>query len=228
MSSTGSVGFTHRQPWHPRPGPRTLSLTFDDGPDPTWTPRILQQLQRCHAAATFFMVGERVLAEPDLAHRVRAGGHHIQLHCHRHIRHTELTEVELQHDSESALAALERISVRPRLWRAPWGVCTDASHRVAERLGLQLVRWSIDTHDWRGDEPQTMLDHARSQLADSGVVLMHDALGPGARRTGCQNTLALLPQLVAAARAHGLLLAPMGHRADYHPATGQPTTGAVA
>jgi peptidoglycan-N-acetylglucosamine deacetylase len=190
--------------------PRALSLTFDDGPDPTWTPQILRQLQRCDAAATFFMVGERVLAEPDLAHRVLAGGHDIQLHCHRHIRHTELTEAQLQHDSESAIAALESVGVRPRLWRAPWGVCTEATHRVAKRLGLQLVRWSIDTHDWRGDEPQEMLDHARSRLADGGAVLMHDALGPGARRAGAQNTLALLPALTAAARACGLLLAAMG------------------
>ncbi|HEY3829915.1 MAG TPA: polysaccharide deacetylase family protein [Solirubrobacteraceae bacterium] len=209
--------------------PSTLSLTFDDGPDPTWTPLVLEQLQRCHIAATFFMVGERVLAEPVLARKVLAAGHDIQLHCHRHVRHTELTEAELQDDSESALAALERVGVHPRLWRAPWGVCTDASHRVAERLGLQLVRWSIDTHDWRGDEPQAMLDHARLQLADGGAVLMHDALGPGARRAGCQNTLALLPQLAAAARAHGLLLTPIGYRPYCRPpAIGQPTTGVAA
>ncbi len=155
------------------------------------------------------MVGERVLAEPHLARGVRAAGHDIQLHCHRHIRHTELTEAELRHDSESALAALESVGVRARLWRAPWGVCTDATHRVAERLGLRLVRWSIDTHDWRGDEPQAMLDHTRHRLPDGGAVLMHDALGPGARRAGCENTLALLPALAAAARAYGLALAPM-------------------
>jgi peptidoglycan/xylan/chitin deacetylase (PgdA/CDA1 family) len=73
------------------------------------------------------------------------------------------------------------------------------------------VRWSIDTHDWRDDEPRAMLDDARPQLANGGVVLMHDALGPGAMRAGCENTLELLPQLAAAARAHGLLLAPMSN-----------------
>jgi peptidoglycan/xylan/chitin deacetylase (PgdA/CDA1 family) len=229
VSSTAPAGFARRRLGHPHDVPRALSLTFDDGPDPTWTPQIVEQLQRCHVAATFFMVGERVLAEPVLARKVLAAGHDIQLHCHRHVRHTELTEAELQHDSESALAALESVGVHPWLWRAPWGVCTDASHRVAERLGLQLMRWSIDTHDWRGDEPQTMLDHARSQLVDGGAVLMHDGLGPGARRAGCQNTLALLAQLTALARAHDLLLAPMGYRADRRPpATGQRTTGAPA
>ena len=229
MSSTASAGFARRQLGPPRNVPRALSLTFDDGPDPTWTPLILEQLQRCYVAATFFMVGERVLTEPVLVRKVLAAGHDIQLHCHRHVRHTELTEAELQHDGESALAALESVGVHPRLWRAPWGVCTDASHRVAERLGLQLVRWSIDTHDWRGDEPQAMLNHARSQLADGGTVLMHDALGPGARRAGCQNTFALLPALAAAVRAHGLLLAPMGYRTHCRPPkTCQPTTGAPA
>jgi peptidoglycan-N-acetylglucosamine deacetylase len=193
-----------------RTAPRALSLTFDDGPDAIWTPRILRELERCQVAATFFMVGERVLAQPVLAEEVLAAGHEIQLHCHRHIRHTDLTEAELRHDSETALAALESVGVRPRLWRTPWGVCTDASHRVAARLGLQLVRWSIDTHDWRGDEPRAMLDHARPQLATGGAILMHDALGPGARRAGCKNTVALLAALTAAAHAAGLLLAPLG------------------
>ena len=229
MNGTAPAGAARRQLGRSRNASRALSLTFDDGPDPTWTPQILHQLQRCSAAATFFMVGERILAQPDLVRKVSAAGHDVQLHCHRHVRHTQLTEAELQHDSESALAALESVGVRPRLWRAPWGVCTDATHRVARRLGLQLVRWSIDTHDWRGDEPQAMLDHARSRLADGGAVLMHDALGPGARRAGCHNTLALLPLLAAAARPHDLPLALMGHRTHVRPpVAGQSTPGGAA
>lgn len=191
------------------PQPRPLSLTFDDGPDPRWTPLVLEQLARCQATATFFMVGERALAHPDLARAVLAAGHDIQLHCHRHIRHTELSEDELTLDTESALAALAGAGVHPRLWRTPWGICTGASVSVARRLGLQLVRWSIDTHDWRGDAPQAMLRHASSRLADGGAVLMHDALGPGAQRSGCENTIRLLPGLTAAARRHQLSLAPM-------------------
>lgn len=189
--------------------PRRLSLTFDDGPDPRWTPLVLEQLACCQVAATFFMVGERVLAHPELVETVLAAGHEVQLHCHRHVRHSELTEAELALDTESALAALAAVGAGPWLWRAPWGVCTDASVRVADRLGLALVRWSIDTHDWRGDPSQRMLSHVHPQLAGGGAVLMHDAIGPGARRTGCKNTIELLPPLTAAARAHGLLLAPM-------------------
>lgn len=188
---------------------RVLNLTFDDGPDPTWTPLVLERLARCEVTATFFMVGERVLVRPGVARAVLALGHDVQLHCNRHVRHTELDEAELQLDTEAAIATLATVGVRPCLWRPPWGVCTKASVRVAERLGLRLVRWSIDTHDWRGDAPQAMLASARSRLARGGSVLMHDALGPGARRCGAQNTLALLPALTAAARAGGLRVAPM-------------------
>ena len=203
------TGFASTPPSHSRHVPRTLNLTFDDGPDRTWTPLLLEQLRRCRVSATFFMVGERVLAYPDLPRQVLAAGHHIQLHCHRHIRHTELTEPELLHDSESALAAFADLGIHPRLWRAPWGVQTEASHRVAERLGLRLVRWSIDTHDWRGDDPAAMLARVRPRLHHGGSVLMHDALGPGATRAGCHTTIALVPALVAAARVRALVLAPM-------------------
>jgi peptidoglycan/xylan/chitin deacetylase (PgdA/CDA1 family) len=209
VSSALRTGFALARPGHNRHVPSMLNLTFDDGPDETWTPRVLDELSRCGARATFFMVGERVLARPDLARMVLAAGHDVQLHCHRHLRHTQLSERELRHDTEMGLAALAGVNVRPTLWRAPWGVCTDASARVAERFALRLVGWAIDTHDWRGDEPRTMLARAQGELARGGSVLMHDALGPGARRAGCENTIALLSVLTASAREHGLTVAPL-------------------
>jgi peptidoglycan/xylan/chitin deacetylase (PgdA/CDA1 family) len=189
-----------------------LHLTFDDGPDARWTPRVLAELERCGARASFFMVGERALEEPDLVRTVLAAGHSVELHCHRHVRHTELSERELERDTELGLCALEHGGARPVLWRAPWGLCSDASGRVAQKFGLRLVGWSIDTHDWRGDEPQSMLVHVRERLADGRTVLLHDALGPGALRRDCANTTALLPGLIAAARERGLEPVPINDR----------------
>ncbi len=191
----------------------SLHLTFDDGPDPTWTARVLEELDRCEARATFFMVGERVLERPDLAGMVLAAGHGVELHCHRHVRHTELGERELVRDTELGLDTLRSVGARPALWRAPWGFCSDASVSVAERFGLQLVGWSIDTHDWRGDDPGAMLAHARRRLADGDTVLMHDGLGPGALRRDCSNTVTLLAGLTAAARERGLTPVPMNDSA---------------
>jgi peptidoglycan/xylan/chitin deacetylase (PgdA/CDA1 family) len=189
-----------------------LSLTFDDGPDPRWTSRVLDALDRCGARATFFMVGVRILAAPAAARAVLAAGHEVQLHCHRHVRHTDLDEAEIERDTRAALAVLAGIGVRPTQWRTPWGVETAASARVARAHGLSLVRWTLDTHDWRGDRPEAMLANARPLLVDGDVVLMHDALGPGALRGDCENTVELVEGLVTAARNEGIGVGPLSLR----------------
>ena len=191
----------------PSPGP--LSLTFDDGPDERWTPEVLCALSRCGARATFFMLGERVLAHPAAARAVVAAGHDVQLHGHRHLRHSELDELELERDTRRALEALAAVGVAPTHWRTPWGVRSAATQTVAARHALTLVDWTIDTHDWRGDLASTMFARARPQLTAGAVVLMHDALGPGALRSGCQNTVELIEPLVVAARGLGLRVTPI-------------------
>ena len=186
--------------------PGTLSLTFDDGPDRVWTRRVMSALRRHEVRGTFFMIGERVLAEPLLAREVLEQGHEIQLHCHRHVRHTEMSGSEIERDAWDALAALAEIGIEPTGWRTPWGVVTEDSEAVAARLGLRLTRWDHDTHDWRGDSPARMMAALEPRLSLGGSVLMHDGLGPGATRRGCSNTVELLDLLTDAARAAGLSL----------------------
>lgn len=192
------------------PKQKTLSLTFDDGPDIQWTTRVLETLSRVGARVTLFMVGERVRSAPEVALAALEAGHEIQLHCERHLRHSALSEAEVERDTCAGLASLATVGVRPTLWRTPWGVRTPASERVARSHDLRLVDWTIDTHDWRGDSPAAMLAAARPLLADRAIVLMHDALGPGALRNGCDNTLELIEPLLAAARGGGFAVAPVG------------------
>jgi peptidoglycan-N-acetylglucosamine deacetylase len=192
-----------------------LILTFDDGPERWWTARVLDELDRCGVRATFFLVGERVLDAPELAREAVERGHDVQLHCHRHIRHSELTERELERDTECALRVLARVGVHPTCWRTPWGEVGAATRRVAAMHGLQLVGWTIDTHDWRGDSTRAMLERAGVELREAAaidgatelVVLMHDGLGPGARRRGCHETVKLIAPLIGQARACDLRIA---------------------
>jgi peptidoglycan-N-acetylglucosamine deacetylase len=165
---------------------------------------VLEQLERCRARATFFVLGERVERTPAVVRAAVEAGHEVQLHGYRHLRHSGLAEEEIELDARAALGALAQVGVRPTRWRAPWGIATPASERVAARHRLTLVHWSIDTHDWRGDPAPAMLARARGQLAPGALVLMHDGLGPGALRSGCENTVELLAPLIAAARARGL------------------------
>jgi peptidoglycan-N-acetylglucosamine deacetylase len=165
---------------------------------------VLGELERCRARATFFVLGERVEATPHVVRAAVDAGHEVQLHGYRHLRHSQLSEQEIELDTRAALDVLTQVGVRPTRWRTPWGITTPASERVAERHGLTLVHWTIDTHDWRGDPAPAMLARARHQLAPGAVVLMHDGPGPGAMRSGCENTVELLAPLIVTARARGL------------------------
>lgn len=185
------------------------ALTFDDGPDAVWTPRVLGRLGREQARATFFVMAHRALAHRRLIRRMLREGHDVQLHCARHLRHTELTVGELGRDTDLALRALRRLGVTPRLWRPPWGVATPATHRLAAARHLALVGWSADTHDWRGDTAADMHRRVRNLLRPGSVVLMHDGLGPGARRVACRETVELIPRLLETMRSRGLHPAPL-------------------
>jgi peptidoglycan/xylan/chitin deacetylase (PgdA/CDA1 family) len=184
-------------------------LTFDDGPDPDWTPRVLAELARCDVRATFFVLASRVREAPALVREMVGGGHEVELHGDRHRRHTTLSLREIELDTRTALSVLGELGINPRRWRTPWGVCTPASEQVASQHGLELVGWTVDTHDWRGDSSRTMLPRARAQLEDGGVVLMHDALGPGASRAGCAATVELIGPLTRAARQRALRPVPL-------------------
>ena len=183
--------------------PPPIALTFDDGPDPVWTPRVLDALAATSARATFFVISARATDHPDLVEELLRAGHEVELHCHRHLRHTECARSEIERDTDTALATLGCLGLRPRWWRVPWGMEAPWSPEVAEARGLELVGWSIDTHDWRGDRADAMLAAAHDGLGPGGVVLMHDAIGPGAKRDGCDETVELIPPLVEAIRAGG-------------------------
>lgn len=190
-------------------GAGACALTFDDGPDPIWTPLVLDCLQRHSARATFFVIAERAQRHAGLVVRMREEGHDVELHCASHIRHSDMSEVAVSRDAEEGLRTLRRLRVQAARWRTPWGVVTPATRRVAARLGLAIVGWNLDSHDWRGDSAIDMHASIVDGLCSNAVVLMHDGLGPGARRAGCENTVQLIPRLLATMRANSLRALPV-------------------
>ncbi|MGH2936846.1 MAG: polysaccharide deacetylase family protein [Solirubrobacterales bacterium] len=184
----------------------TIALTYDDGPDPEWTPPLLEVLARFEARATFFVDARRALIQRDLIRVIGARGHEVGFHCFEHIRHSERDEAELRAELDLGLGLLDLVGVKPRAWRAPWGVETETTRNLAAEHGLRLCGWNVDTHDWRGDSPERMLAALEAQggLRDGDVILMHDALGPGARRRSCDATVTLTGMLLVAAERAGL------------------------
>ena len=186
---------------YPRGVAGTICLTFDDGPNPVWTPRILTALGRRGARATFFVQARRAAEHHGLIEAMLEAGHEVGFHCLDHIRHSQRTLDGVGSDLETGLEMLAGLGVAARAWRAPWGVETDATRVLAGENDLRLWGWNVDTHDWRGDDVRRMFGALEVQggLRGGDVILMHDALGPGALRDGCPETVALTELLLLTA-----------------------------
>ncbi len=187
-----------------------IALTFDDGPDPVWTPQVLDALG--DAKATFFVVGEQI-AEPEGPALLRAildAGHSVQAHCTRHVRHSKLSHEELRADIEDLLGLLASESVPPpQLWRPPYGdVNPLLSSLVADRAGLELVGWTHDCEDYDGRPAGEMLAAAGPALRDGAILLLHDSRRYTRRTDSAANTVELIAPLLEEIAARGLQLTP--------------------
>jgi peptidoglycan/xylan/chitin deacetylase (PgdA/CDA1 family) len=174
-----------------------VSITIDDGPDPTVTPRVLDQLAEHRAPATFFCVGERVLRHADLALEIVRRGHVIENHSQRH-RHTFslLGPAGMRAEIAEAQEAITRVTGEsPRFFRAPAGLRNPFLDPVLDGLQLQLASWTrrgFDTVDGNADSVYRRLTHG---LKAGDILLLHDgnaALGAGGRPV----VLEVLPRLL--------------------------------
>jgi peptidoglycan/xylan/chitin deacetylase (PgdA/CDA1 family) len=187
----------------------SLALTFDDGPDSRYTGELLDLLGAAGARATFFPIASRAAAEPELVARMLDEGHTVGLHCDEHVRHGERDRAWCARDTDTALERLRRIGADPRLWRTPWGDVAPWTPELAATRDLRLVGWTVDTHDWRGDSAAEMFAGTRAGLEPGAIVLAHDGIGPGARRSDARSTLEYARLVIEHAREAGLALEPL-------------------
>ncbi|MFN8112697.1 MAG: polysaccharide deacetylase family protein [Solirubrobacterales bacterium] len=178
-----------------------VALTFDDGPDAEWTPRILAALDEADAIATFFVTPRLGM---DVVTEIAAAGHEIGYHCGEHVRHTERERDEVAGEARADLETLAGAGIEVRCWRPPWGVLAGWTPELAADLGLAIRLWNVDTEDWAGHSASDMLSWISPAIGAGAVVLMHDGIGPGARRSDPAATAALVPGLVALIRGRGL------------------------
>jgi len=162
---------------------------------------------------TFFCDARRAIDHPGVLRAVAEAGHEVALHCVEHVRHSERSRAEVLQEAREGSRILRSLGHPPRCWRTPWGVLGDATLEAAQQEGLELWGWSADTHDWRGDSAEAMLARLRGELGSGDIVLMHDALGPGAMREGCAETVRLIEPLADLARQAGLEPGPISVRA---------------
>jgi cellulose synthase/poly-beta-1,6-N-acetylglucosamine synthase-like glycosyltransferase/peptidoglycan/xylan/chitin deacetylase (PgdA/CDA1 family) len=192
----------------PPPG-RRIALTFDDGPSPQWTPRILAVLERDHVPATFFMIGSEVVRYPSVVRAVAAGGFEIGNHTFTHPDLATLPTWERLTQISSTESALVGVTgVRSRLVRPPYSSVTGAITPEQERAwlpiaqrGYFLVVADYDPEDWNLPGVSTIVRRATPPGRQGGIVLMHDGGGNRAQ------TLAALKLLIPRLKARGFTFA---------------------
>ena len=127
-----------------------LALTFDDGPNPAWTPRLLDLLAQHDVRATFFMIGRHAQAEPDLARCIAAAGHVVGNHSWSHPNLARTSIVRVGEELRRTQETLEQIiGAQVLYFRPPYGARRPAIFRIARELGLEPVLWNAMTTDWK-------------------------------------------------------------------------------
>lgn len=161
--------------------PREIALTYDDGPNPLATPRLLETLARNDVKATFFLIGEWVKREPALVRQIAAAGHAIGNHTMTHPWLSYQSAARIRAEINTANAVIEdTIGTRISLFRPPHGARRPIVFEVARELDLATVNWNVITYDWRPQAPERIVEHARAavnrnQMRGRGSnVLMHD------------------------------------------------------
>jgi cellulose synthase/poly-beta-1,6-N-acetylglucosamine synthase-like glycosyltransferase/peptidoglycan/xylan/chitin deacetylase (PgdA/CDA1 family) len=192
----------------PPPG-RLVALTFDDGPDPKWTPRIARVLRRFRVPGTFFVLGSRVVRHPGVVRDLHRQGFELGNHTFTHADLTELPDWERSMQlslTESAVAGAT--GVRPRFVRPPYSSAPQAVGRRQERAlvsvakrGYLIALSNLDSQDWRRPGVETIVRRATPRGSEGGIVLLHDGGGDRAQ------TVAALERLIPRLRARGFRFA---------------------
>jgi len=181
---------------------RRVCLTFDDGPDPRWTPRILDLLAQANAPATFFMVGRRALDQPALVRRVMAAGHEIGNHSFSHRHPWTMAAAAAREEVRAGAAAIADLTGQaPQFFRPPHGRLRRCMTEEAEGAGQRLVLWSRSAIDWGPFGSARAIARRLDPTQAGDIVLMHDG-GFGINRP--HELIEVLPAFLAALGRRGL------------------------
>lgn len=174
---------------------RTMVLTFDDGPDPRYTPHILDTLAEYDVRAMFFVCGEMAVDNKDLLARMADEGHVVGNHTWSHPLLTRLSRSRIRSEMERTCDVIEdAYGERPEWFRAPYGAWNRAAFQLGAELGMDPLAWTVDTLDWTTPGTRSIVGRVEHGAAPGVVVLSHDAGGD--RSQSVRALRDYLPQLL--------------------------------
>ncbi|HXW63100.1 MAG TPA: polysaccharide deacetylase family protein [Candidatus Acidoferrales bacterium] len=180
-----------------------VALSFDDGPHSVFTPRVLEILQQHDAKATFFLIGDRALRQPELMARIKAAGHEVANHYHTNgpiLGHSDSVFLRNLKRAEEAIG----FSTRPKLFRPPGGVAWPRQLRLARESGYTCVLGSAYPHDPMHPPVWYIRWLVEKNLAPGTIVILHDGISNPSR------SIQALPHILRFGRQRGLRFVPIG------------------
>jgi polysaccharide deacetylase family sporulation protein PdaB len=182
-------------------GGKKVALTFDDGPDEKYTPRILDILKKNQIKATFFVIGEHAQQYPQMIKRIEQEGHAIGNHSWDHPDLTKLSNDKIQSEIVKTDELVKSITGQaPILFRAPYGALSRDVVADATETGHRIIGWSVDTLDWDGRSVAQILRTVRKEVRPGAIILQHSAGGKGGN---LNNTVEALPQIITYLKQKG-------------------------
>lgn len=174
---------------------KEIALTFDDGPHPEFTPRLLERLKSLNVKATFFVVGEKVEESPDLTKSIVQAGHEIANHSYSHPNLKTLTEPQITEEIEKNNKAIfEACGKEPLFFRPPGGNYNETVIRTLNKVGMPLALWTYNPKDFAVPPKEALEQGIIEHLTTGMVVLLH---------SGVQPTYDMLPSLIKKLKAQG-------------------------
>ena len=176
---------------------KPVYLTFDDGPDPNWTPKVLSLLNRYNAKATFYMLGRNVASYPELVVDLAKAGQSLANHSFNHPSFNSLSYEAIGREvGDTTWVTRNALTNHPELAnqvvscvRPPYGEANGGVYNALWGLGYNVSMWDLDTMDWQQPAPATILQQVLAQIETHRVILMHDG---GENRQSTIESLALI------------------------------------
>ncbi|NQF15101.1 polysaccharide deacetylase family protein [Brevibacillus sp. HB1.3] len=178
---------------------KVVALTFDDGPDAIYTPKILEVLHQYNVRATFFVLGSQVDKHPKVMQWIYKAGHEIGNHGYHHFDLNKLTEHEVYEDIKHAeRSILKTTGILAQYYRPPYGILTHDVMSAVQSSGYDIIHWSIDPRDWSlARTANVIAKSVKSNVSSGDIILFHDG-GLNQRQT-----VAALRELITDLRSQG-------------------------
>lgn len=196
------------------PTKRQIALTFDDGPDMYYTPKVLDELKKENVRATFFLVGNRAEKFPQIVKRILQEGHEIGNHSYNHANFSKLNDPSFRDQITKTDDILQQqAGYRPVIFRPPYGNITENQILWMVSQGKKIVNWNIDSLDWKGLTAEQVATNVLADIQPGSIILQHSAGGVGEDLSG---TVQALPKIIKKLKADGVQFVTVSELLDLH------------